>query len=62
MRGAINYGHGLSVVWSPTNCAYLVLWHGTVLRVISKKAEAVKYADSIAFKPDSSKCSCPECV
>ena len=61
MRGAINYGHGLSVVYSPVNVAYLVLWHGLVLRSFSKKADAVAYADDIAFKPDTSKCACEEC-
>lgn len=62
MRGGINYGHGLSVIWSPANVAYLVLWHGQVLRIFSKKAEAMRYADEIAFKPDASKCVCEECA
>ena len=61
MPKAINYGHGLSVVWSRMNCAYFVFWHGTILRVISTKAEAVEYAASIAFKPNPSTCACPEC-
>ena len=62
MRGGINYGHGLSVIWSPTNVAYLVLWHGQVLRVFLKKTDVVSYADEIAFKPDASKCACEECA
>lgn len=62
MKGAINYGHGLSVVYSPTNVAYLVLWHGQVLRLFSKKADAVAYADDIAFKPNECECVCEGCL
>jgi hypothetical protein len=46
MKGAIHYPNGIHVVYSPTNCAWLVLWHGTVLRVCPK-AEAIRYADEL---------------
>lgn len=47
MKGALHYTGGIQVVFSPCNIAWLVLWHGTVLRVCSKRADAVAYADSL---------------
>jgi hypothetical protein len=47
MKGALHYPGGVEVVFSPTNQAWLVLWQRTVLRVFSKRAEAVAYADEI---------------
>lgn len=47
MRGAVHYPHGLTVVFSPCNIAWLVLWHGQVLRLFTRRAEAIEYADSL---------------
>lgn len=33
--------NGLSVVWSPVNQTYLLMYHSSVLRVISNRDEAI---------------------
>lgn len=50
MRGAVHYPHGIEVVYSPCNVAWLVLWYGTVLAVRTKRADAIAYADSLMPK------------
>lgn len=46
MRGALHMRHGLSVVYSPTNVAWLVLWAGReVLAIRSKRSEAIRFAE-----------------
>ena len=32
--------HGLYIVYSPVNQAYLLMWHDEVLRVLNTRAEA----------------------
>jgi hypothetical protein len=46
-RAARQTMNGVSKVWSPVNQAWLVLWHDTVLRVISDTAEADAYVASL---------------
>lgn len=41
----------VSIIYSPVNQAYLVLWHDQVLRVFSKFSDAEKYAEEITIGP-----------
>lgn len=38
-----DYGGGVSVVWLPVNQAYLVMWHGEILRGPIDRATVIEY-------------------